>query len=204
MISDILLEIKAVRLEPVNQFTWTSGIKSPIYCDNRQIISYPSHRKLITERFCERIKNLGEVDLIAGTATAGIPWASWIADKMELPMVYVRGGSKGHGLKNAIEGNFQSGQKAVVIEDLISTGKSSIEAVSKLQEAGVQVLEVQSIFNYEFEAAKKNFQEATVAFHSLAGLEDLLTRAQAKGLLSTEQIGIIREWKQNIAQSSPT
>lgn len=200
MISDILLDIGAVKLDPENLFTWTSGIKSPIYCDNRQLISYPEHREYVSSKFCERIKTLGSVDLIAGTATAGIPWAAWIAQKTNLPMVYIRGGAKGHGLKNAIEGKFSKGQKAVVIEDLISTGKSSIEAASKLVDAGVEVIEVQSIFNYDFPSAKDNFEKAKISFHSLANLDELSERALAKGLLTPGQIGIIQEWKQNTAR----
>lgn len=201
MIAKILLDIKAVHLEPENFFTWTSGIKSPIYCDNRQIISYPEYRKIIVQKFCERIKSLQNVELIAGTATAGIPWASWIAHELELPLIYVRGGQKGHGLKNDIEGSFHQGQKAVVIEDLISTGKSSIEAVKKLKDAGIETQEVESIFNYGFELACKNFRENDVIFHSLENLDSLLSYSLAKNLLTERQVGIIQEWKQNIGQN---
>lgn len=201
MIAKILLDIKAVHLEPENFFTWTSGIKSPIYCDNRQIISYPEYRKIIVQKFCERIKSLQNVELIAGTATAGIPWASWIAHELELPLIYVRGGQKGHGLKNDIEGSFRQGQRAVVIEDLISTGKSSIEAVNKLQDAGVEILEVESIFNYGFDLACKNFREKKVNFHSLENLDSLLSYSLANDLLTERQVGIIQEWKQNIGQN---
>lgn len=201
LIADILLDIQAVKLDPVNLFTWTSGIKSPIYCDNRQIISYPSLRRKVVEAFCQRAKAAGDVDVVAGTATAGIPWAAWIADKLELPMVYVRGGAKGHGLKNAIEGKYQPGQKALVVEDLISTGKSSIDAVEKLRDAGLEVLEVVSIFTYDFDIAERNFSNAGAASYSLCGLGELLERAQSKGLLSSGQIGIIREWKNNKAKN---
>lgn len=200
MIADILLEIEAVRLDPVNLFTWTSGIKSPIYCDNRQIISYPPQRKKIVELFCQKIKLLDDVDLVAGTATAGIPWAAWIADALELPMVYVRGGAKAHGLKNAVEGKIVKGQKAVLVEDLISTGKSSIEAAQKLREAGVEVAQVLSIFNYGFETANQSFEDAALSWLSLADLDDLLQSASNKGLLTPEQIGIIQEWKNNMAK----
>lgn len=200
MIADILLDISAVKLDPVNLFTWTSGIKSPIYCDNRQIISYPDKRKAVVKEFAKRIQSLGNIDLIAGTATAGIPWAAWIADELALPMVYVRGGAKGHGLKNAIEGAFTQGQKAVVIEDLISTGKSSIEAVEKLKEQGIEVIEVESIFTYGFKKAEINFQSNSVQYHSLSNLDELLISATEKGLLSEDQIGIIKEWRTNLAQ----
>lgn len=201
MIAKILLDIKAVHFNPDSFFTWTSGIKSPIYCDNRQIISYPEYRKEITAKFCERIKTLKGVEVIAGTATAGIPWASWIAHELNLPMIYVRGGQKGHGLKNQIEGSFRPGQKAVVIEDLISTGKSSIEAVENLRAAKLEVLEVESIFNYGFELACKNFQQAKTSFYSLENLDSLLEYSQANHLLTERQIGIIQEWKQNTGQN---
>lgn len=195
-IAGILLEIEAVKLDPVNLFTWTSGIQSPIYCDNRQIISYPKHRQHVTKKFCERISSLGEVELIAGTATAGIPWAAWIAQELGLPMVYVRGGAKGHGLKNAIEGHFTTGQKTVLIEDLVSTGKSSVEALSKLKDLGLNVIEVQSIFTYDFQKAKDNFEKHEIAHFSLTNLEQLINTALSKGLLSAQQIGIIEQWKQ--------
>ncbi len=200
-VPQILLDIEAVKLGPNEMFTWASGIKSPIYCDNRQIISYPEKRKIVVKKFCERIRGLGNVDSIAGTATAGIPWAAWIAEELELPMIYVRGSSKGHGLKNAIEGHFSPRQSVVVIEDLISTGKSSIEAVSKLLSAGLEVVEVESIFNYGFEKARVNFSQNGVAYHSLSELEELLQYALNNGLLSDEQVGIIEKWKKETEQS---
>lgn len=200
-IPKILLDIEAVKLSPNEMFTWTSGIKSPIYCDNRQIISWPQKRKEVVSQFCSHIKELEGVQAIAGTATAGIPWAAWIADELELPLIYVRGSSKGYGLKNAIEGRYESGQKVVVIEDLISTGKSSIEAVSKLLTAGLEVIEVASIFNYGFEKAKANFQKNGVNYHSLAELDDLLEYALNNQLLSDEQVGIINAWKKETERS---
>ena len=200
-IAKILLDVKAVKLSPDDMFTWTSGTKSPIYCDNRQIISWPEKRKFVVKQFCERIKGLGPVESIAGTATAGIPWAAWIADELNLPLIYVRGSSKGHGLKNAIEGKFEVGQKVVVIEDLISTGKSSIEAVAKLLSAGLEVIEVDSIFNYGLEKARSNFSKNGVSYHSLAELDDLLHYALNNQLLSDQQVGIIEIWKKETEQN---
>lgn len=194
-IPEILLSIEAVKLRPEEMFTWTSGIKSPIYCDNRQIMSYPKMRKVVVSRFCEHIKKLDRVDSIAGTATAGIPWAAWIAHELEIPLIYVRGSSKGYGLKNAIEGHYEPRQRVVVVEDLISTGKSSIEAVSKLLTAGLDVIEVASIFNYGFEKARANFSQNGVCCHSLSDLEELLQYALNNELLSDEQVGIIKKWK---------
>ncbi|MCO4753645.1 MAG: orotate phosphoribosyltransferase [Bacteriovoracaceae bacterium] len=196
MIANILLEIKAVKLSPENPFTWTSGIKSPIYCDNRQIISYPKHRSVIIEQFCKRIRTLKNVDCIAGTATAGIPWAAWIAHELELPMIYIRSSNKSHGLGNAIEGAYKKGQRAVLIEDLISTGKSSIEACLKLQGASIEVLEVQSIFNYGISV--KKFLDNNIKFHSLESLDTLLTTALDINLLDQHQVETIMKWKEDL------
>ena len=195
-IAKILLEIKAVHLNPDNFFTWTSGIKSPIYCDNRQIISYPKYRAEITKYFCQYIKeNYPDTDLIAGTATAGIPWAAWISHELELPMIYIRGGNKGHGLKNALEGSFQVGQKTLIIEDLISTGKSSVAAALEAKESKLDVQAVVSIFNYGFKKAEKCFFDNAIPYHSLSSLETMLQLSKEEGLLSQKQIDIIKEWK---------
>ena len=157
-----LLEIKAVelRVDKENWFTWASGIKSPIYCDNRLTMSYPKIRKQIAEGFVKKIKELyPNVDYIVGTATAGIPHAAWISDIMELPMLYVRGSAKDHGKTNQIEGKFEKGKKVVVVEDLISTGKSSVLAAQALQEAGLEVLGVIAIFSYNLNKAKEKLIE---------------------------------------------
>lgn len=198
-IAKILLEIKAVHLNPDDFFTWTSGIKSPIYCDNRQIISYPEYRNQIVQNFVSYIQDKhSEADLIAGTSTAGIPWAAWIADKLNLPMIYIRSGSKGHGLKNAIEGKITQGQKTLVIEDLISTGKSSIQAANEVKEAGLNLLEIVSIFNYDFSKAKEAFNLAKMEYHSLCTLPEMLHFALQESLLTQSQIDIINEWKTTI------
>jgi orotate phosphoribosyltransferase len=198
-IAKILLEIKAVHLQPNNFFTWTSGIKSPIYCDNRQIISFPSLRKKVVASFIQLIKEqYHEVEVIAGTATAGIPWAAWIADELGLPMIYIRSNSKGHGLQNSLEGKYSAGQKVLVIEDLISTGKSSIQAAIDAKDNELDVLAVLSIFNYGFYKALKAFQEADIPFSSLCSLSDMLKLSLEENLLSSDQVDIIKEWKKTV------
>jgi len=198
-IAKILLEIQAVHLSPDDFFTWTSGIKSPIYCDNRKIISYPAQREIVVNEYINHIKeNHPNVEVIAGTATAGIPWASFIAQKMDLPLIYVRSSIKAHGLNNAIEGHYQEGQKVILIEDLISTGKSSIKAGLDLRAVKLDLLSVVSIFNYGFELAKDQFQKNTMNYHSLSDLDAMLEFARAKNLLSEQQIAIIKAWKTSI------
>jgi orotate phosphoribosyltransferase len=195
-IAEILLKIKAVHLQPDNFFTWTSGIKSPIYCDNRQIISYPQHRKVVVDEFVDYIKtNFPDTEVIAGTATAGIPWAAWIADELNLPLVYIRGESKGHGLKNAIEGKVEENQKVLIIEDLISTGKSSIAAANEAKSVNLEVAAVLSIFTYGFDKARIQFEASNLDFFSLCDLDSLLQYAKDQSLLTNEQIAIISQWK---------
>jgi len=198
-IAKILLEIKAVHLEPENFFTWTSGIKSPIYCDNRQIISYPEHRTLIVNKFIELIESkYPQTEVIAGTATAGIPWAAWIADKMNLPMIYIRSSSKGHGLKNALEGKVEKNKKVLVIEDLISTGKSSIAAAKEVRSGNLELLGVVSIFSYAFKKAQQAFEKENIAYSSLCDLDTMLDYSQEEKLLTLDQIDIINKWKTSI------
>ncbi|MBG60206.1 MAG: orotate phosphoribosyltransferase [Peredibacter sp.] len=196
MIEKMLLELEAVILRPEDPFTWTSGIKSPIYCDNRKIISFPEQRKKIVSMLCSRVKQYENVELIAGTATAGIPWAAWVANDLDLPMVYVRSESKSHGLKNAIEGSFNSAQRTILIEDLISTGKSSINACEKLLESKLEVLEITSIFTYDI--ATTTFLDKGLKTSSLANLNSLLISALEMDLLNEEQVSIIRQWKDQI------
>jgi orotate phosphoribosyltransferase len=198
-IAKILLEIKAVHLEPDNFFTWTSGIKSPIYCDNRQVISYPQHRNLIVNKFIDLIKlEYPQTEVIAGTATAGIPWAAWIADKMKLPMLYIRSTSKGHGLQNALEGKVEIGKKVLVIEDLISTGKSSIAAAKEVRQAKLDLLGVVSIFSYAFKKADLAFKADNIAYSPLCDLDTMLDFSAEEQLLTSEQIDIIKQWKTSI------
>jgi len=198
-IAKALLESKAVHLEPNNFFTWTSGIKSPIYCDNRKLISFPVARKEIVSGFVAKIKELyPECESIAGTATAGIPWAAWIANEMNLPMLYIRSKAKAHGTKSAIEGAPQENQKIVIIEDLISTGKSSIAAADEVKKDNLNLLGVISIFTYGLEIAKNKFAKAGIDYHSLCSLSELLKYAGEKSLLSNSEIEIIEKWRQSI------
>ena len=170
-----LLKIKAVQIDPNNYFTWTSGLKSPIYCDNRLTMSYPLIRNKISDAFVQLIEQMNEKpDVIAGCATAGIPHAAWLAEKLDLPMIYVRSKPKGHGKGNQIEGNFKPGQKVVVIEDLISTGGSSIESAQALKESGADVLGVLAIFTYGLQKSEKNFADAGLTFQTITGFDLLI------------------------------
>src|SRR5215207_5118000 len=163
-----LLQADAVRLSPKAPFTWASGWKSPIYCDNRKILSLPFIRDYIKSELCNVVfEQFGEADLVAGVATAGIAWGAMIADQLKLPYIYVRPKPKEHGLGNQIEGYYEKGQKVVVVEDLISTGKSSLQVVDVLKKEGFQVEGMVSIFNYNFAIADEAFKNAGVSYHSI-------------------------------------
>jgi orotate phosphoribosyltransferase len=191
-----LLDIGAVHLRPTNPFTWTSGIKSPIYCDNRLTLSYPHVRKDIIAGFVDLIKNI-EVDVIAGTATAGIPHAALLADALDLPMIYVRGSAKGHGKQNQIEGKIEQGQKVVLVEDLISTGGSVIQAAEALKASGAEVVAVVAIFTYEFQKAYDALKAANLETHVLTSYQTLLEAAKAKGTITSEQVERLNEWRKD-------
>ena len=198
LIAKALLESKAVHIEPNPEkfFTWTSGRRSPIYCDNRQLISYPEFRKQITKSFVKYIQTeFPDTELIAGTATAGIAWAAWIADELNLPMVYIRSKPKGHGLKSAIEGKATSGQKTLIIEDLISTGKSSFEAYEHCKSDSLEVSAIVSIFTYGFPESVKKFTEHKLDFHSLCSVEDLLSYAKDQSLLQEADCDLVLNWR---------
>ncbi|WP_255668340.1 orotate phosphoribosyltransferase [Brevibacillus daliensis] len=193
-----LLEIGAVHLRPDQPFTWTSGIKSPIYCDNRITMSYPVVRQFLATSFAELIKErFPEAEVVAGTATAGIPHAAWVADQLELPMIYVRDKAKGHGRQNLIEGQLPQGKKVVVIEDLISTGGSSLKAAKAVEEAGGTVLGVIAIFSYQFKEALATFEEAGFPLHTLSHYSALLEIAREKGTITAEQEKVLSNWKEN-------
>ncbi|GAB7388071.1 orotate phosphoribosyltransferase [Bacillaceae bacterium] len=193
-----LLKIKAVYLRPDEPFTWTSGIKSPIYCDNRLTLSYPQVRRKIAEGFVRKIaEHFPEAELIAGTATAGIPHAAWVAERLDLPMVYVRPKAKSHGRQNRIEGKLEPGQKTVVIEDLISTGGSSLEAVRALVQEGAQVLGVLAIFSYRFPQAERHFAEAGVSHFTLTDYPALIRVALQEGYVTQEQLELLDRWRQD-------
>ncbi len=199
-IAESLLKIKAVTLSLNPPYTWVSGIKSPIYCDNRMLISYPEHRNKVIDGFLKVIEKEGfKPDVIAGTATSGIPFAAWLADKMNLPMVYVRAEKKAHGRGKAIEGNLEKGANVLVVEDLISTGKSSVAVVNNLKEEGANVLAVVSIFSYEMEKAKNTFKEANTKAIPLETISTLLEYAVASNYLSREDATVINDFRNDPA-----
>ncbi|ETT56624.1 MULTISPECIES: orotate phosphoribosyltransferase [unclassified Paenibacillus] len=195
-----LLEIGAVALRPQEPFTWTSGIKSPIYCDNRLTMAFPAVRNYIAEAFAELIRtSYPDAEVIAGTATAGIPHAAWVADKLGLPMAYIRDKAKGHGKQNQIEGLITPGQKVVVIEDLISTGGSSIKAAQAVQEAGGLPLAVLAIFSYELDRAEEAFAAAQLPLQSLSNYSTLINVALAHGKIAESDVALLQSWRQDPA-----
>ncbi|WP_027414527.1 orotate phosphoribosyltransferase [Aneurinibacillus terranovensis] len=195
-----LLEIDAVALRPDEPFTWTSGIKSPIYCDNRLTMSYPEVRRMICQAFAARIREtFPDTEVIAGTATAGIPHAAWLAEELNLPMIYVRSKPKGHGKENQIEGKLVKDAKTIVIEDLISTGGSSIEAAQAVQKAGGIVQSVLAIFSYQFPQAAEAFAAAGIPFETLSHYTALLQVAEARGTIRPDQLDALARWKENPA-----
>lgn len=194
-IAKILLNVGAVELSPEDPFTWASGIQSPIYCDNRLTMSDPVGRKKIAEGLASLIKeHYPETTLIAGTATAGIPHAAWIADILGLPMVYIRSKAKGHGRSRQIEGKVTTSDKAIIIEDLISTGGSSLNAVEALLSENVEVTGVVSIFTYELESADKAFEEAGLSYKSLTDFNALTEAAKESGAITDASITELLEW----------
>lgn len=194
-----LLEIKAVQINADDYFTWTSGIKSPIYCDNRLTMSYPIVRKKIITAFAEKIAAMNEKpDVIAGCATAGIPHAAWLAEKLDLPMVYVRSKPKGHGKGNQIEGKISKGQKVLVIEDLISTGGSSIESAKALQAEGADVLAVFAIFTYGLKKATEQFGAEAITFDTITNFDELIDALVEDGKLTTTNKAELLEWRNSL------
>ena len=193
-IAEALLQIEAVTLSPENPYTWSSGMKSPIYCDNRLTLSYPDVRNLIIDALVEAIRPLN-ADVIAGTATAGIPHATLVADRLGLPLVYVRSSAKGHGKGNQIEGRFEPGARVVVIEDLLSTGSSSIEAAKAIQKAGGEVIKIQAIFSYSLSRLHINLLDSGFTAHALITLLDMLDVAVKKRIISKEEAATLRDWR---------
>ncbi|MGX8230073.1 orotate phosphoribosyltransferase [Streptococcus dysgalactiae] len=193
-----LLDIQAVYLKPENPFTWASGIKSPIYTDNRITLSYPETRNLIENSFVDTIKDhFPEVEVIAGTATAGIPHGAIIADKMSLPFAYIRSKPKDHGAGNQIEGRVLKGQKMVIIEDLISTGGSVLDAAAAAKREGADVLGVVAIFTYELPKASQNFEEAGVQLITLSTYSDLIQVAKEKGYITGDGLQLLQKFKED-------
>ena len=193
-----LLKIKAVFLRPDEPFTWASGIKSPIYCDNRLILSYPMVRQLVELEIAKKIKKeFPGVEMLMGTATAGIAHAALAANNLDLPMGYVRSSAKSHGRENKIEGFYKEGQKVVVVEDLISTGGSSIECVKALRDANLDVLGVISIFTYNLEEGFKNFEEANCKYVSIANYDDLIKEAVELNYIKESDLEKLKAWKKD-------
>ena len=195
-----LLAIEAVALRPNNYFTWTSGIKSPIYCDNRITMSYPSIRREIAAGMVEVIKEkYPAVEVVAGTATAGIPHAAWVSELLDLPMIYVRDSAKKHGKTNQIEGRVLEGQKVVIIEDLISTGLSSLKVTKALREAGAEVLGVVAIFSYELKKAQDAFEDAGVEYITLTNYPVLVEEAVAIEYIHQDDVEKLLEWRNQLS-----
>lgn len=202
-IAERLLDINAVALKPNNPFTWTSGLRSPIYCDNRLTLSYPAVRREIALGLQKMIlENYPNAEVIAGTATAGIPHAAWVSELLDLPMCYVRSKAKGHGKGNQIEGKVKKGQKVVVVEDLISTGGSVITAVQALREEGCEVLGVVSIFTYGLEKGKEAFAQEEINSESLTDFATLVEVAIEKGTISQNDEESLISWSKDPAEWS--
>jgi orotate phosphoribosyltransferase len=191
-----LLQIKAIKLQPSNPFTWASGWKSPIYCDNRKTLSFPEVRSYIRDSFVSTVKMYyPEAELIAGVATGAIAHGVLAAEKLEMPFIYVRSEAKEHGLGNQIEGYYTAGQKVVVIEDLISTGGSSLNAVKALRDAGCVVLGMAAIFTYEFRKASDGFAAANCELHTLSNYSTLVEAAAESGYITAQDVETLRVWR---------
>jgi len=195
-IAQSLMQIKAIKLQPANPFTWASGWKSPIYCDNRKTLSYPEIRKLIKETFVKIIEEkYGKPDVIAGVATGAIAIGMLVAEEMQLPFVYVRPKPKEHGLGNMIEGEVPVGKKVLVIEDLISTGKSSLNAVKALRDADIDVMGMVAIFTYGFKVAEQNFIDSDVELTTLSNYNVLIQTALESGYVQESELNTLEQWR---------
>ena len=202
--AELLLQIKAIKLEPQQPFTWASGWKSPIYCDNRIILSYPMIRNYVREHFARQIEEkYGKPDVIAAVATGAIGIGMLVAEYLSLPFAYVRPEPKGHGRKNQIEGNLEEGQTVVVIEDLISTGNSSLNAVTALKEAGANVKGMFAIFTYGFDTSTKNFENTDVELHTLSDYDHLIETAQNTNYINMDEAIVLRKWREDPANWKP-
>lgn len=202
--AELLLQIKAIKLEPQHPFTWASGWKSPIYCDNRIILSYPPIRNFVRENFARQIEELyGKPDVIAGVATGAIGIGMLVAEYMNLPFIYVRPEAKGHGRKNQIEGHLESGQTVVVIEDLISTGNSSLNAIKALQEANVTIKGLLAIFTYGFKISEDNFKKANIDLYTLSSYEHLIETALKSNYINTSEAETLKSWRKDPSNWKP-
>jgi orotate phosphoribosyltransferase len=191
-----LLQIKAIKLNPNNPFTWASGIESPIYCDNRLVLSFPDVRKLVKKELAILAKQFGAFDAVSGVATAGIAHGMLLADEVGKPFSYVRSKPKGHGRQNLVEGLVESGQKVLVVEDLISTGGSSVKAVEALRERGVEVVGVIAIFTYGFQKAIDTFSDANCLFKTLSNYDDLIETAVDLEYVSESDTDMLKKWRE--------
>ncbi len=199
-VAEKLLQINAIRLSPQQPFTWASGWKSPIYCDNRKVLSFPFVRDFIKSELCNIVfEKFPEANMLAGVATAGIPWGAMVADQLKLPFIYVRPKPKEHGLGNQIEGFYEKGNKVVLIEDLISTGKSSLQVVDVLKKADVEIAGMVSIFTYGFAIAQQAFDEAHIQLLSLTNYPVLIELALEKGIISPADENTLLNWRQDPA-----
>ncbi|RWY50219.1 orotate phosphoribosyltransferase [Mucilaginibacter gilvus] len=196
-VAEFLLQIKAIKLQPNNPFTWASGWKSPIYCDNRITLSFPTIRTYIRQQLSSVIQEkFGAVGCIAGVATAGIPQGALVAQELGLPFIYVRAKAKEHGTGSLIEGEISTDKRVVVIEDLISTGKSSLQAVAALRDAGYNVAGLAAIFSYGFDLAEENFKNAKCPFVTLSNYSALLKYAEEKQYISESDIAVLKKWRE--------
>lgn len=199
-VAEKLLQVNAVKLSPEQPFTWASGWKSPIYCDNRKVLSFPYIRDFIKSEMCNVVfEKFPDAELLAGVATAGIAWGAMAADQLKLPYIYVRPKPKEHGLGNQIEGYYEKGKKVVVIEDLVSTGKSSLQVVDVLKQEGVEVIGMVSIFTYGFAVATEAFSAASLPYQSLTDYAALIESAIQKGMVKPEQESVLLKWRDDPA-----
>ncbi len=199
-VAEKLLQINAIKLSPQQPFTWASGWKSPIYCDNRRVLSFPFVRDFIKSEMCNVVfEQFSKADILAGVATAGIPWGAMVADQLKLPFIYVRPKPKEHGLGNQIEGFYEKGKKVLLIEDLISTGKSSLEVAEVLRKAEGDVVGMVSIFTYGFDVATRAFKNADIEYRSLTNYPTLIDLAVEKGIVTSEEQNTLLNWRQDPA-----
>ncbi|MGM0622214.1 MAG: orotate phosphoribosyltransferase [Bacteroidota bacterium] len=199
-VSKKLLELNTIKIQPLSPFTWASGWKSPIYCDNRKILSYPDTRSFIRDKFAEIIREkYPHAEVIAGVATGAIAHGVLVADVLGLPFIYVRSKPKGHGLENLIEGEMKPGQKVVVIEDLVSTGVSSLKAAEAVNNFGAEVIGMLSIFTYNFNLARENFKKANIELTPLSRYQVLIDTALEMGEISKDQVETLMEWREDPA-----
>ncbi len=197
-VAEFLLQIKAIKLQPNNPFTWASGIKSPIYCDNRISLSHPTVRTFLRQAYCDAIlEQFGKPELIAGVATGGIAQGALVAQELGLPFVYVRSEAKSHGMGNQIEGYYEKGQKVVVIEDLISTGKSSIQAIQAMKDGGLEIQGLVAIFTYGFQESVENFKAIDCPIVTLSNYDFLIEEAKSQNYIEAADIDQLLRWKSN-------